>query len=250
MSNSRETPPPSSGVFVRRQKVAPQPSANDPLDFLQVNAQANARPTSRHPSVADQPLPPPPLPLRNVAAAFASASQTLAYCVAAGTPSGDMPCMTLLNIISHDALSSISCRLKPQRSSPSASPQPAIQPISALHLSIAVSLLSHLSDSPHHHSFIMRLWVLCHLLVTCAKICQTRPQPPAKTPAAGPIAPLQMKSSASYTVTAEPLLRVKCIETKERARVTRCSHTFPPLLLPWLRHLLLPQESQFPLCRL
>jgi hypothetical protein len=122
MSNSRETPPLSSEIFVRRQKVAPQPAANDPLDFLQVNAQANARPTSRHPSIADQPLPPPPLPLRNVAAAYASASQTLAYCVAAGTPSGDMPCMPLLSIILHDALSSISCRLKPQRSSPSATP--------------------------------------------------------------------------------------------------------------------------------
>jgi hypothetical protein len=128
MSDSREIPPPSSGVFVRRQKVAPQPAANDPLDFLQVNAQANARPTSRHPSIADQPLPPPPLPLRNVAAAFASASQTFSYCVAAGTPSGEMLCLTLLSIISHDAPSSISCRLKPQRSSSSATPQPMLLP--------------------------------------------------------------------------------------------------------------------------
>jgi hypothetical protein len=108
MSDQRENPPPtSSQVFVRRQKIAPPPATNDPLDFLQSSAQTNPRPTSRHPSIADQPLPPPPLPLRNAAAAFASASQIFAHCVATGTAQGEIPCMTLLSIIPHAALSSI-----------------------------------------------------------------------------------------------------------------------------------------------
>jgi hypothetical protein len=194
MSSSNNPPPPPSAVFVRRQKVAQPPAPSDPLDILRdvsqtrVSQTHDARPTSRHASRADDPLPPPPLLLRTAASAIASSSQALANCFASRNDAGDAPLNRANQSISLAA------------AAPS-KPNDLLQvPPPALRLPSS----SHNCRPPP--SLTMRRWACCRQLAICVTICPIPHHIPARMPSAAAPLPVTARAPVARCSRTYPLL--------------------------------------------